>query len=252
MNKLPLPTPNLPNWSPSIFVLCLLVLIGKREFIRSEKSDNFQNVVLNALFFLSLLVSNFQFWYWPLSRKNWEDTIQQLNKPEIEKLQSHLRPGQLSHLTPSHPLVTKIQPFLPKHWGAIFEEVGRASFPLSVPARTGRAFRDGVTACVETSSDEMSRKRNLASSWKVGGMWSNSKGPHIKIKKDRPFFQLWAATFHWFKKCPLKMTTCRPPASKILWKDGFIRGNQGIDQWICDFKQTAIFCKVFVVWPLQK
>ena len=34
-----------------------------------------------------------------------------LNKPEIEKLQSHLGPGQLSHLTPSHPLVTKIQPF---------------------------------------------------------------------------------------------------------------------------------------------
>ena len=103
------PTPNLPNWSPSIFVLCLLVLIGKREFIRSEKSNNFQNVVVTALFFLSQIF-NFDIDRW--SMKKWRRL--NLNKPEIEKLQSHLGPGQLSHLTPSHPLVTKIQPFFAK------------------------------------------------------------------------------------------------------------------------------------------
>ena len=103
------PTPNLPNWSPSIFVLCLLVLIGKKEFIRGEKSNNFQNVVVTALFFLSQIF-NFDIDRW--SMKKWRRL--NLNKPEIEKLQSHLGPGQLSHLTPSHPLVTKIQPFFAK------------------------------------------------------------------------------------------------------------------------------------------
>ena len=90
------------------------------------------------------------------------------------------------HISPPHiPLSQKSNPFLPKHWGAIFEEDGRASFPLSVRARTGRAFRDGVTACVETSSDEMSRKRNLAS-WKVGGSTQTQKGLIFK-KTDHSF-----------------------------------------------------------------
>ena len=141
------------------------------------------------------------------------------------------------HISPPHiPLSQKFNPFCQSTEELFLRRSDARLSPSAFPRALVELFETESRPALKHPQTRCLGK-GIWPAAKLEACETTQKG-HIS-KKDRPFLQLWAAIFHWFQKCPLKMTTCRPPASKILWKDCFIRGNQGIGQWICDFRQTA-------------